>query len=403
LNKTPAANQTVDYAPAPPAFAIFPNQKRNPSLLERLALHEREEETLQDASAFQEELAMTNHQEYVETLNSVQDKTWEATVYPEYQGKTYEEILVMLGMGERLAFDQKMTHSALNPLHAAKASNDMLMPERRTGLARTDPQKSTDPAALPKEFNWLSYAKPARRQKKCGSCYIFSTLAMIEARLRIFYGEDVDLSRQFVLDCSAYNQGCRGGYSYLVGKFALDFELIPETCKPYRAKHDKCQNHCDLKALDKVYKVREYYLVGGPYGSSTEENIMMDLWHNGPIAMSMNVVRDFFYYKSGVYKLPEIPAYVREKKARPEFQKLSHSVLCVGWGEENGMKYWLVQNSWGTKWGDQGFFKIRRGTDDLAIESMPEAAIPVVLPRKSRQNCNTTSLLQSDDLTAAQC
>jgi cathepsin C len=58
---------------------------------------------------------------------------------------------------------------------------------------------------------------------------------------------------------------------------------------------------------------------------------------------------------------------------------VDHSVLCYGWGEEMGQKYWLLQNSWGTDWGDKGKFKMRRGTDESNIEGMAEAATPVVI------------------------
>lgn len=62
-----------------------------------------------------------------------------------------------------------------------------------------------------------------------------------------------------------------------------------------------------------------------------------------------------------------------------EWQLLNHSTLIVGWGEEDGVKYWLCKNSYGTSWGENGFFRIRRGLDDYAMESNPTAYIPKLL------------------------
>lgn len=53
-----------------------------------------------------------------------------------------------------------------------------------------------------------------------------------------------------------------------------------------------------------------------------------------------------------------------------------HAVKIIGYGTENGVKYWLIANSWGERWGDGGFFKIRRGTNECNIESRPCAANP---------------------------
>ena len=58
------------------------------------------------------------------------------------------------------------------------------------------------------------------------------------------------------------------------------------------------------------------------------------------------------------------------------FEVNNHVVVIVGYGEENGVKYWIVKNSWGTSWGEDGYFRIRRGTDELGIESLAVYAVP---------------------------
>jgi cathepsin C len=80
------------------------------------------------------------------------------------------------------------------------------------------------------------------------------------------------------------------------------------------------------------------------------------------------------HYQSGIYK------HSSTSQAAPEpspFQLTNHIVLIVGWGSENGTPYWRVMNSWGLNWGESGFFRIMRGVDECAIESMAVSARPV--------------------------
>jgi cathepsin C len=97
-----------------------------------------------------------------------------------------------------------------------------------------------DLSIYPKNFDWKHILKPAGSQGNCGSCYVYSTMRMIEARLKIKYNHDINLSVQHALDCSFYNQGCNGGYPILVMKYATEFGLIPEACKAYQEADGKC-------------------------------------------------------------------------------------------------------------------------------------------------------------------
>ena len=78
----------------------------------------------------------------------------------------------------------------------------------------------------------------------------------------------------------------------------------------------------------------------------------------GPIEAGMFVPPDFYHYRSGVYK------HTISKKS-----EFGHAIKIIGWGVEKGIPYWLCANSWGTKWGEDGFFKILRGKNECQIES----------------------------------
>jgi len=242
---------------------------------------------------------------------------------------------------------------------------------------------------LPESWDWtningVNYVPSPREQKNCGSCYILSTIEMIESRLRILTNNDfqTSLSIQYALSCNFYTEGCNGGYPTLVNKFISEFNLIPDSCAHYQAKNTECVTECDSPLR---VSVSDYYYIGGYYGASDEENMMKEIRARGPIIANLEPSRDFSFYKNGIY---ESVANRKEdgdisstnmRESDMEWERVDHSILIVGWGEENGTKYWKALNSWGTNWGENGFFRIKRGVDECAIESMGEAAIPYIV------------------------
>ncbi|KAH9633325.1 hypothetical protein HF086_004039 [Spodoptera exigua] len=98
---------------------------------------------------------------------------------------------------------------------------------------------------------------------------------------------------------------------------------------------------------------------------SNEESIKVELYKNGPIEVTFEVYRDFVHYKKGVY--------VHTDGARAG----RHAVKLLGWGVENGVKYWLIANSWNPGWGDNGYFKILRGENHCGIEGQAVAGEPL--------------------------
>ena len=85
---------------------------------------------------------------------------------------------------------------------------------------------------------------------------------------------------------------------------------------------------------------------------------------NGPVEVSFTVYNDFLTYKSGVYHHISGAALG------------GHAVKMIGWGVENNTPYWLLANSWNEGWGDQGFFKIKRGNNECGIEGSVVAGLP---------------------------
>ena len=127
---------------------------------------------------------------------------------------------------------------------------------------------------------------------------------------------------------------------------------------------------------NREYKVSKYGYLGGHYGATSEALMLKELRANGPIPGNIRVPATFNYYKDGIYSEASIKknAGVLSKTTLLDknlsWEKVEHSITIVGYGEEKGVKYWIGMNTWGTGWGENGFFRILRGENDCSIESM---------------------------------
>lgn len=214
-------------------------------------------------------------------------------------------------------------------------------------------------------------------------------MALLEARLRIETNntEKTVFSTQEVVDCSRYSQACDGGFPYLIGgKYAQDFGVVDEACYPYTGATGKCKEPSssngtlsDAQCRKRTYTAR-YEYVGGYYGACNEELMRLELVKNGPIAVGFEVYPDFMSYSGGVYEHTTAEHHqTMSRLGFNPFELTNHAVLVVGYGVDHrtGKKYWIVKNSWSEKWGLQGYFWIRRGTDECGIESLAVAATPI--------------------------
>merc|ERR1719345_638787 len=174
-------------------------------------------------------------------------------------------------------------------------------------------------------------------------------------------------SVSFPLFCSEYNQGCDGGYGFLQTKWSEDVGLVPESCNPFDQGGGSCSvtKSCDLG--NKRYRASNHHYVGGYYGGSDADSIQKELVEKGPLVMSFEPKEDFMYYKNGVYKSGP-------GKIHQEWEQVDHAVLLAGYGVEGQQAYWTLQNSWGTDWGEDGYFRMERGNDESGCESIVVSA-----------------------------
>ncbi|KAJ1487605.1 hypothetical protein T484DRAFT_1786069 [Baffinella frigidus] len=207
-------------------------------------------------------------------------------------------------------------------------------------------------------------------QKSCGSCYAFAAVSALSARMCADSdGQyNVVMSAQQAVSCMG-KDGCEGGNAPMVYSPMETEGLVADWCMPYTGK--------DLQGGGPQIAKDSLGLIEGSIQAMQEEILA-----HGPAFASFYIYNDFMLYSGGVYQA--------SKEAKAQGEVGGHAVMVVGWGTDKatGLDYWLCQNSWSDKWGDKGFFKIRRGTDECSIESWGFwFATPVVPSKCGAQRC----------------
>ncbi len=203
---------------------------------------------------------------------------------------------------------------------------------------------------LPASIDWRSYVTPVRDQGNCGSCWAFATTAALESAILIrdaLPGGNDDRAEEILLSCSGAGS-CNGGYIDRASDFIQGTGLPPESYFPYTvtASDDKCSN----AAAGWPFATRQ--IGSWAYVTTNSANITAiknALSSYGPLATTMDVYADFFYYSGGVYEY-----------AYGTYQG-GHAILIVGYADDatiSGGGYFIVKNSWGMDWGNQGYFYI---------------------------------------------
>jgi cathepsin C len=296
----------------------------------------------------------------VKKINMLQ-LSWRAREVTKWNGKTMREINQYVGI--------KRSRSRRD-MHRDVMLQQVAKDKHRSFLQRvTEFPKSLDWG----DYNGKNYLEPVMDQADCGSCYAASATRMLTARHKITQNDTEALpwSISFPLFCSEYNQGCKGGYGFLLSKWSEDVGLLPANCMRYNTV-GTCKLECDLNKIGKRYRVANHRYVGSFYGGSNAQFLMEELQH-GPIAVGLEPGEDFMYYADGIYKSSPVSNHTIPFKDT-EWEQMDHGVLLVGYGEEDGQKYWKIQNSWGPDWGEDGFFRIARGIDESAVETLGEVA-----------------------------
>jgi cathepsin B len=291
----------------------------------------------------------------IEAVNGNVQSSWKAGRNARFEGMTIGEIRTMLGAKT----------DGINQLPKIQHDQATLA----NAPASFDPRKARP-----------NCTGPVLDQGFCGSCWAFGATEAITDRLCISGGQKkfLQLAPLDLTSCDSGffsgENGCQGGQLGGAWNYAKKTGLVDEACYPYLKSQGgpvptcdptaqpclpeskfiptpkctkKCANGADWESSK--HKLKNVY-------SIQPSQMMAELSANGPVESAFTVYADFVHYKSGVYS---------HQTGSPLG---GHAIKVIGYGTENGKDYWLVQNSWTTTWGDGGYFKIARGTDECGIE-----------------------------------
>ncbi|OEL16717.1 Ananain [Dichanthelium oligosanthes] len=211
---------------------------------------------------------------------------------------------------------------------------------------------------VPESVDWRANGAvtDVKNQGKFASCWAFSVVAAVEGIHQITNGELLSLSEQQVLDCSkTIFKGGKGGRLKNGFRYIMDKGITTQDAYPYVAAKRACRS-----GVQPATKIRNYRSL-----PATNEKQLARVVANQPVSVALHASRAFQLYKGGVLTSGGCKGQV------------NHAVTVVGYGKvaEDGTKFWLVKNSWGKKWGEEGYIKLERDTRTCGVAKF--AFVPI--------------------------
>ncbi len=217
-----------------------------------------------------------------------------------------------------------------------------------------------------RNYNGHDWTTAIRDQGGCGSCVAFGCMAAFEACMSIVFNAPeptFDLSEQHIFSCGGgsceYGWNVPAALNYLKEHGAPD-----EDCYPYRAMDNRPPDYgapCGESCQD--WQIRARKAADWGWVTSYSEEAIKTALMNSPLPVYITVYSDFFAYSSGVYE-----------RVSDQVEG-GHIVCMVGWDDDQNC--WICKNSWGRDWGEEGWFRIRKGTNESDIEASVAWVVPL--------------------------
>ncbi|CAH3846944.1 ervatamin-B-like [Pieris brassicae] len=207
---------------------------------------------------------------------------------------------------------------------------------------------------LPSDLDWRNqgYVTEVKNQMTCGSCFAFSAVGNIEGQYAKAHSTTaISLSDQQAFDCSSAQDCKTGGFPHQVFQaLAEQGGSMTEADYPYENTKGQCRT-------DKS-KIAVTVTGGSELGVNDEDSLKDALANYGPLSITICANAEFTNQKGNGVFIPTLPCPYS-----------NHAVLLVGYGNDGVSDFWIIKNSWGTTWADQGYIRLIRGQRALNIGS----------------------------------